>query len=216
MTQNIHTSPTLSDLSPEEMDEFVSPAPSSPAPMRHYPPPASDEIKLSVEEVKQALKNMPRKRSPEKAKEERIRRLGLALLAKREMALVDSFVRVALGPEPTNEQREAMQAALGHMYRVGGMSMLTHQAKPTYAAAAVADVLESRWDNDKQKQRLEIIDAALRARDGKPMKLVADKVNKELERRGLKPERPVSEGHLHKRWRTLRQTDEPKTDSPSD
>jgi len=101
-----------------------------------------------VEEVQQALGHMPKKRSPQKAKEERIRLLGQALIAKREMALVDSFVRVALGPEPTSEKREAMQAALGHMYRLGGMSLLTHQAKPMYAAAALADVRKKkRWNN---------------------------------------------------------------------
>jgi hypothetical protein len=192
----------LCDLSPEELAEFVTPAPG--------------EIKLSSEEVRQALEHMPKKRSPEKTKEERSRLLGQALLAKREMALVNNLVLKVLGPEPTDEQRQAMQAVMGHMYRLGGMFLPTHQAKPMYAAAAVADVRKKRWDNDEQKRRNEIIDAALRAHSGKPMKLVADKVNKELERCGLKPERPVSEGHLHKRWKTLRQTDEPKTDSSSD
>jgi hypothetical protein len=206
---------TLSDLSPEEIEAFVSTASNSTAPTRHSPV-ASGEIKLSAEEVRQALEQMPKKRSREKVKEERIRLLGQALLAKREMALVNNLVLKVLGPEPTDEQRAAMQAIKGHMYRLGGMFLPTHQAKPMYAAAAVADVRKKRWDNDKQNRRNEIIDAALRGREGKPMKFVADKINKELERCGLKPEKPVSEGHLHKRWGTLRQADEPKTDSSSD
>jgi hypothetical protein len=106
------------------------------------------------------------------------------------MALVDRFVKVALGPEPTREQREAKQAALGHMYRLGAMSMLTHQAKPMYAAAAVADVRESRWDNDKQKQRLEIVDAGLRSHNKRlGMPVLVIKINEELEGRGLKPKK---------------------------
>jgi hypothetical protein len=205
----------LSDLSPEEMEAFVSTASNSPAPSRRSPA-TYGEIKLSVEEVQQALEHMPKKQSPEKAKDERTRRLGQALLAKREMTLVNDLVRKVLGPEPTDEQREAMQAIKGHMYRLGGMFLPTHQAKPVYAAAALADVKKKRWGNNEQYKRREIIDAALRARDGKPMKFVVDKVNKELERCGLKPKRPVSEGHLHKRWSALRQTDEPKTDSSSD
>jgi hypothetical protein len=205
----------LSDLSPEEMEAFVSTASNSPAPSRRSPA-TYGEIKLSVEEVQQALEHMPKKRSPEKAGEERTRRLRQALLAKREMTLVNDLVRKVLGPEPTNEQREDMQAIKGHMYRLGGMFLPTHQAKPMYAAAAVADVRKKRWDNNKQKRRNEIIDAALRTRDGKPMKLVADNVNKELERCGLKPKKPVSEGSLFKRLKTLRLTDKPKKDSPSD
>lgn len=193
----------LSDLSSEELEEFVSPAPG--------------EIKLSAEEVRQVLEHMPKKRKPEKVKEERIRLLGQALIAKREMALVNNLVREVLGPEPTKERREAMQAALGHMCRLGGMSMLTHQAKPMYAAAAVADVRKKRWDKEKQKQRQEIIDAALRAHNKKRgMPALVTEINDELERRGLKPKNPVAEGSLYKRLRTLRQTDEPKIDSPSD
>jgi hypothetical protein len=133
----------LDDLSPEEMDEFVGS--DNPSPMRRYPA-ASDEIKLSVEEVRQALAAIPDDLSPEDAKEERIRRLGEALLVKREMALVRSLVGIAM-PDPTTEQREAMQAALGHMYRLGGMKLLTHTAVPMYApvvkAAAAADARKS-------------------------------------------------------------------------
>jgi hypothetical protein len=218
----------LNDLSPEEMDEFVS---ITPAPTVRRGHPVPDEIKLSVEEVRQALEHMPKKRTPEKVREERIRLLGLALIAKREMALVDSFVRVALGPEPTNEQREAMQAALGHTYRLGSMSMLTHQAKPVYAAAALADVKEeqrrdlltsepTKSANKKQKRKLEIIDAMLRTHNKKRgMPVLATEINEALERNGLKPKKPVSEGYLYKRRKhldlepkkTLRQTDKPKT-----
>jgi hypothetical protein len=181
----------LSDLSSEEMDEFVSPVP--------------DEIKLSAEEVRQALEHMPKKRSREKAKEERTRLLGQALIAKREMALVNNFVRKALGPDPTNEQREAMQAALGHMYRLGGMFMKTHQAKPMYAAAAVADVRQKRWDNDRQKQRYEVIDAALLAEPNEPAKRLRQKINTKLEECGLDK---VSLSHLYARKKILGQPDE--------
>ncbi len=191
----------LSDLSAEEMDEFVGSDSSSPR--RRYPA-ASDEIKLSVEEVRQSLDGMPDDLSPEKAQEERIRRLGEALLVKCEMTLVDSFVRTALGPDPTKEQCGAMQAALGHMYRLGGMFMRTHTAVPMYApvvkAAALDDVRKKRWSDEKRMLQLEIVDAWLRDRNGRRVKLWVDALNKELDRHGLKH---VSAEYLHKRWRTI-------------
>ena len=60
----------LSNLSPKEMDEFVATS-SSPASMLRWPP-APGEIKLSVEEVRQALEHMPKN-----ARRRRPRRSGL-------------------------------------------------------------------------------------------------------------------------------------------
>jgi hypothetical protein len=198
---------TLSDLSPEEMDEFVSPAPSSPAPTVRRWPPVPDEIKLSVEEVWQILEDMPGGLSPEKAQEERIRRLGEALLVKREMTLVDSFVRTALGPGPTTEQREAIQAALGHMYRLGGMMLLTHTAVPMYApvvkAAAAADARKSRWPD--KKRRADIIDAYLLAEPSEPPKRLLPKVNAKLKECGLGE---ASLSYLYEQKKILGQSDE--------
>jgi hypothetical protein len=193
----------LDELSPEEMDEFVGS--DDPSPMRRYPA-ASDEIKLSVEEIRQALAGMPDDLSPEEAQEERIGRLGEALLVKREMTLVGSLVRIAM-PDPTTEQREAMQGALGHVYRLGGMKLLTRTAVPMYApvvkAAAAADARKSRWAD--KKPRDEIIDAELRAHPHAAPKRLLIEINTKLKEIGLKK---ASLPHLYERKKILGQTDE--------
>jgi len=193
----------LDELSPKEMDEFVGS--DIPSPMRRYPA-ASDDVKLSVEEVRQALEGVPEGLSPEKAMEERTKRLGEALLVKREMTLINSLVRIAM-PEPTAEQREAMQAALGHMYRLGGMELRTHTAVPMYApvvkAAAAADARKSR--SADKTSRDEIIDAELRAhRHLAPKRLLVD-LNIKLEERGRDR---ASIAYLYERRKILGLSDE--------
>lgn len=209
----------LDDLTFEEMDAWVATEPETIHPRRRFPP-AADGIKLTPTEVRQALEGMPQDISAEKAKEERIKRLDEAIIAKREMALVEAFVQKALGPEPTKEQREAIGAALGHMYRLGGMFMRTHQAVPMYTpvvkALAAAEARKKRWDTEEQRRREDIIDTMLATYNKKRgMAPLAHEINEELERQGLKPKKPVSEGHLYKRLGTLRLTDQPKSDSSS-
>jgi hypothetical protein len=176
---------TLSDLTDEEVYEFVGS--DIPARKRRHSP-ASVEVKLTAGEVEQALEDMPADLPTEKALEERIKRLGEALLLKRQMALVDDFIRTALGPKPTTQQREAIQAALGHMYRLGGMFMRMHQAVPMYTplvkAAAAADARKGR-SSGKQK-RDEVIDRAILAEPKEPPKRLLPTINNKLKKESLK------------------------------
>lgn len=185
----------LDELTFEEMDSFV--ATDTNVPTRR--PPGPDDLKLTADEVREALDDMPANLTAAKAREERIRRLAQALLCKREMTLVDRFARTALGPEPTTEKREAMQAALGHMYRLGGMFMETHVSRQRRAAPAQM----ARW-TDKER-RDQIIDAELRERPGEATKRLLTAVNSKLEQSGLGK---ASISHLYERRKILGQADE--------
>lgn len=136
----------------------------------------------------------------------------LAEVVRSEVEIIEFEIGRALGPNATQEQKNAMALVRGHSMRLGAML----SDSPEGRARGTVAGRTKRWAGDKQEQRQEIIDTTLRARARKPMKVVADEVNKELERRGLKPKKPVTAGSLYKRRETLRLTDEPKTDSPSD
>src|ERR1700754_4397875 len=118
----------LDELSEEEAHEFLG-SDYSLSPVRRYPP-APDGIKLTMEEARLALEGMPPHKlpPPDKAqynhhviayiedcrKQERIKRLGHVILAKREMAAINAYAQIAMSPEATaDRRREAMQTAIG-------------------------------------------------------------------------------------------------------
>jgi hypothetical protein len=148
-----------------------------------------------------------------KARQPRGRALSdeeLAELVQSEVALIEYEIGRALGPNATQEQKDAMAHVRGHSMRLGAM---LSDSPETRARGTVAGRTK-RWS--VKPKRDEIIDAVLRTGSGKRMKILAVEINKELERRDLKPKKPVTEGFLNKRKKTLHLTDEPKIGAPSD
>jgi len=123
----------------------------------------------------------------------------LAEFARRENEIIEYEVKRALGPNPTQEMRDAIALVRGHSMRLG--AMLLDMPEPRARATAAGRQARSLGKQDRDK----VIDAALLAEPNEAPKRILELINTKLEQFGIKT---ASLAHLYERRKILGLSDQ--------